>query len=218
MKVWIRTRLVGKDEVIIERKRWGWPVGWNASYVPFASLSSTRNKLESEAIGLVEDIKEKCSQISRAEDLLKREVKEAQGSNHGVFGVSPPFEASTDDLKGYKEYHPRPDPAWRGFINPRELSKLGLGKGGSKTKPVSTSSGSGDRTTYTPLAKGELAKYTHEFNADDPDQVLAYEESKNKNNPQGLKAKRKKLRSEWPRNSGESEKDYNLRIEGMLED
>lgn len=165
--VWIRLWFKSKDEVIIKRKRWGFPVKREISYYDFASTRSNRNRCEAEVVAAVQTLRKKLRALAEADETHKGDLAFAEENNDGSrFGVSSPRHVPLSSLKDYGTFHGKPDEsAWREALNPKWVAGLGLGKKAGKSG-VSTVVARGPRKAYTTATKETLSEHRVEFTAD----------------------------------------------------
>lgn len=199
--VWIQLWFKSKEEVIIKRKRWGWPVKWDISYYDYASTRSNRNRCESELVSAIQKVRKIVRSLVEADEAHKGDLESAADSNGGNrFGVSRPVNILIKSLKDYDTYHGKPDEeVWREALNPMWLAKLGLGK---KVKKKSTSGDAppsrGNRTSFTTADSQTVSEHRFEFGGDDGD-VETFEVKKGNSTDKGaMKEWKKQWRQDNP--------------------
>lgn len=216
--VWYRTRLVGNDEIVIELKRWGWPKGWQASYYPYASYSSSCNKLESELVAAVQKLHSLITRFVEADTMRIQEVKAAKKHNSNVYGLSDPMQIRMKDLLKYAECHNKPDSSvYYEALNKQWMAKLGL----VKRKSSETEEGSAglsrrprsNRTVYTTASDDIIKRHGIEVigGKEHVDDTIAYKENKSSNGKKsGKKAEKQAFRKANPYSASdwESQGDY----------
>lgn len=205
--VWYRTRLVGKDEVVIMLKRWGWPVGWRSSYHDYASISSHCNRLEAEILNDIQKLRGKISTLVEAQAMQKENVAFAKNrSSHNHYGVSEPIKGDLATIKSFGQYYAKPD---IGLIyealNPKWLAKQGFQR--KNVVGESTSSATGDKAprgrgtshAYVATDQDTLDQHSYQFKGD-ADGVSVYKEpdKKKSDSSSGMKEWKKRFREDHP--------------------
>lgn len=212
-RVWIRLRKQGKDEVVILRKRWGWPRKWKISYYDFASISSRSNKAEADIVSAIQKVRATITAFVEEISLRNESIKEANKSNLDDYQVSTPRMITLKNLETYGEYHPIVDSElYRSALNPKWLNQLGLGKnvGKSSDKSDNMPPKRGQRTAYSTADSKTIDEHGVEFFGEGEDSVREYKEQDKAGTGGGQKAWKKQYRKEHPYDSSEweSQSDY----------
>lgn len=102
------------------------------SFVNFAMLSSSRNRLEARASRQVSELLETLSELQAENQKLAVEIADAKKRAGVNYGESKPFEMTKKALLDWvgesseDRNFPRPDQAWKQHINPKTLNTYGL--------------------------------------------------------------------------------------------
>lgn len=210
----VRTRYIGDEDVIVQRKVWFLPRSWTIAWYDYASLRNNLHSIESRLLSAVASIDKLLKEWSTEKEHLDAEIRSVKTGKFNEFGVSKPFYIKEKGLRawiGGQTYVPRPEESWKAFINQAKLIQYGVNKPSGKRTTIPNAAIS--NTTGKGTSRYTLPEHAEKgIHVQGIDQVIPYkEESRGGNNVS--KNRMKQLRSEYPKESGESDQDWNIRLQ-----
>lgn len=204
-------------------------------WVKFSTVRSRVNKKEHEIIETIDKLKKQLSERKLLVEQYLSEMDEAQDRARYNYGLSDPLKL---DEKAFNErigpYCDRPDDDWIEFFNPKVIREYGLKinrkRGDFEMSYSGAPTQNGRRAGQQPLTpgpSGHSTAYTFPEYADrslhigeqtDVDQIVGFREDKQQRQGGDQKARMKELRQENRKHQGESEQDYNNRLQEIYRD
>lgn len=186
----------------------------------------------------VEKFKKKLAVLKELSDRIDREVEDAKSRlTIDRFGISDEFELSEKDAKDmFKTFADPPDTQLLlQFLNPRVIQEYALGRkpkahhSGHSNRPAGISSerghnsrpvapGNSGETSLVMLQEHAQKSAIHLAEERGANEVYAFREDKPGDGKGDRKAQFKKLRQDYPQRQGESQGDWDKRINRMLDD
>lgn len=217
----VRPRGNGDDDVIIQQKVWFLPRSWKIAWYDFASLRNNLHVIEQRLLKKTQELERLCQEWSIEKEKLDAEIKAIKSNRYNNMGVGEPFYIKKSELFkwiGGSAFVPKPDESWKSFIGPHILMKYGMrGKPGKRTSIPNAA------VAKQAAAKSGTSRYTleehHNLMIEGGESAIAFKEPRNKggggNNQSVGKGRMRQLRNEYPKEPGESDQDWNNRLQAI---
>jgi len=217
---WFRDEIYDGDVIHVK-------LGWMRE-TRYARASSACNKIEQEAAATVEKLLKILANLEAEKKKLAETVKRIKGRPHNSLGEGSKYYLSNKEMKKFAPLTDKPSGDWMLVLNPLILRKYGL------TAP-SEQSGSGGKIPQkgSPGVVGKKGAYTlpgmeeHALaltEGQGVDFVVGFKErggsqsGSDKGSSNHGKELSKQIRSQNPKEPGESDRDYGNRISRLVEE
>lgn len=216
----IRPRNNGEDDVVIQRKVWFLPRKWKIAWYDYASLRNNLHVIEGKLLKAVKQLEKLCQEWSIEKENLDAEIKAVKANRYNNMGIGEPFYIKEKELLrwiGGSAFIPKPDESWKSFIGQHILMKYGMrGKAGKRTSIPSAS------VAKQAANKGGPSRYTlqehHNLLIEGGESAIAFKEPRKGNKQSVGKGRMKQLRNDYPKEPGESDQDWNNRLQAIARD
>lgn len=216
----VRPRNNGDDDVVIQRKVWFLPRSWKIAWYDYSSLRNNLHVIEGKILQKAKEIEKLCQAWSSEKETLEAEIKAVKANRYSNLGVGEPFyikEKALRDWVGGSSFVPRPEESWKAVLSDFLLFKYGMrGKPGKRTS-IPNASIPKEATEKSGTSRYVLGEH-HNLLIQGGEQVIGFkEERRGGNNQQGgiSKNRMKQLRNDYPKEPGESDQDWNNRLQSI---
>lgn len=229
------------DDLVVEVWKWtrSWGIIIHKGWVRFSTIRSQLNKEEWSIKEDIEKLEKRLAKWGLLYEHYIAEMDEAQDRNRIGFGLSDPQSLPEKDFtEMIGPYCDRPHEDWIEFFNPKIIRKYGLNRKykpngydvsypnfGNNSNSSNRRAGRQEGSPLMPGHAGNVTAYTLPEMADKAihiaeesgvGQVVAYREDQNKGGDN--KARLKELRFENPKQRGESDNEWNNRLQRILKE
>lgn len=226
MRRWFRPRPGVGDDVVHEMKslwyclvpaRFGW------GYHEYANAASARNRISHRLNDMAAKMSVELHKFALAEADLKAERAELKDSKFNHLGIGKPYLADPRVFKEMLPYVDEPDPVWKKFISSPVWKMILREHGADATAEEQAAQNPKTSGLIMVSPSDAVDKHPRFYDKDGAEQLVRFrpENEKKKTqsgNSQGKKHTIKTLRSEFSREEGEIQSDWDKRLKDIADE